>query len=448
MGRIPRTLTMVALIFGLAACGSAPRASAEAVPSPRPSAASSAPPASTPTAASPIANASADVHLFPVDGHDMWIGCHGTGSPTVILEAGLGANSSIWSGVAAEIEKTSRVCVYDRAGTGASRQRPGNPPTSAGAMAREAWQLFRAAGLDGPLVLVGHSYGGMLVRLVAHDHPEAVRGLVEVDSSSGHQFEGDWLKNDGDWLDGSSSVDREASAKELAAVTSLGSIPLIVLTQGQINGDFEVEWARFQDELAALSSNSLHLIAAKSGHMIMQDDPALLVAMVATAVEAVRNGSSLPACNPSFVALGAECLKTTMTDQLAAWDRARAAVKPDGGSLPDGVYRTVLTAKVNKEVTGDDVDWKENVFTWTLAAGHWSAVDVEDGITPGDTLGDVYDVDGNTLRFRIPTDWKIPRTSGVNELRWTVDATGTLHFTQVDGDLPEPVFTLPWTPVR
>src|SRR4051812_22126696 len=174
--------------------------------------------------------------LYPVAGHDMWIACKGSGSPTVIFEAGLGSEGYVWWGVSESVSSTTRACTYDRAGVGTSRQRPGNPPTSAGAMAREAWALFDAAGLTGPLILVGHSYGGMIVQLLAAAHPDRVRGAVLVDSSSRHQFEGDWLASEGDWIDNSSPVDRVASARELAGVKSLGAIPLVVLTQGQING--------------------------------------------------------------------------------------------------------------------------------------------------------------------------------------------------------------------
>lgn len=380
---------------------------------------------------------------YDVDGHDMWIGCKGQGSPTVIFEAGLGTGGFIWTTVVQSLAATTRVCTYDRAGVGSSRQRPGNPPTSAGAMANEAWSLFTAAGLHDPIVLVGHSYGGMIVQLVAKAHPEAVQGVVLVDSSSRHQFEGEWLKNDDNWVDSSSPVDQPTSAKELAAVTSLGAIPLVVLTQGQINGDFEVDWSHFQDELAALSTNSLHMVARDSGHEIMRADPELIVEAAKAVIEATRTGTRLPHCGDRFEKVGAECLVSTMTGLLETWDKARAAVKPEAGKLPNGTYTAVVTGAQKAAVTGHPSDYRLATFTWTLSDGHWKLSVVVDGAPP-DATEDVYDVTGDELRFRIPNDWKISGTPGVNQLRWSMDADGTLHFTQLDDQPREESFSVPW----
>jgi pimeloyl-ACP methyl ester carboxylesterase len=374
----------------------------------------------------------------------MHIECQGEGSPTVILEAGLGGGGQgAWLDVLPKIAPTTRVCTYDRAGLGSSRQRAGNPKTSVGDMAGELWRLLAAAHVDGPYVLVGHSFGGMIIRVVAHDHPDAVRGLVLVDSASGHQFEGDWLKNDNEWFDGG-PVDRERSAKELAAVTSLGSIPLVVLTQGELNGGFEVDWSHFQDELAALSSNSLHVVAAKSPHEINVHAPDLVVEATNEVVGAVRTSSRLPVCGAALTSVGAECLASTMTAQLAAWDTLREAVKPKAGKLPRGTYRAELTAEASKAITGDAAGFKLQEFTWVLGDGHWSLSVIEDGTGP-DQVADIYEAStDHDVVFRIPIDWKIPRTSGVNQLTWAVDAKGTLTFRQVDAERREPAFGVPW----
>jgi pimeloyl-ACP methyl ester carboxylesterase len=414
----------------VAACGASSAPSVASIPSP-----------SREPSAAGIAG------FYSVDGHDEWIGCQGDGPETVIFEAGLGAGGFIWSSVADQLASTTRVCTYDRAGVGSSRQRPGNPPTSAGAMAREAWALFQAAGLRGPLVLVGHSFGGLIVQLVAAGHPEAVRGVVLVDSSSRHQFEGEWLKNDGEWIDNSSPVDRVASARELATVTSLGSIPLAVLTQGQINGDFEIDWSHFQDELAALSSNSLHMVAHDSGHEIMKDDPELIVETTKAVLDATNRKTALPGCGRRFESLGAECLASTMTAQLDAWTTYRDSVKPVAGKLPNGTYRAVVTGAQKTAATGHPSDYRLAEFTWLLKDGHWKLSVVIDAGAP-DTTEDVYDVTGDELLFRIPTDWKISRTPGVNRLRWTADADGTLHLKQIDDQPAEESFTVPWVRIR
>jgi pimeloyl-ACP methyl ester carboxylesterase len=429
-------ICLVAVAVGIvtAACG----ATAPASPAPVSPSAS----ASAPGSAAAAPSRSGISGLFAVDGHDMRIECQGTGSPTVVLEAGLGGAGTAWAGVLPDIARLTRVCTYDRAGLGGSDQRPGNPPTSVGAMAKEAWGLFAAAGIDDRLVLVGHSFGGMIVRVVAHDHPEQVAGLVLVDASSGHQFEGAWLKNDEEWFDGG-PVDRQQSANDLTAVTDLGSIPLVVLTQGKINGDFEGSWAQFQDELAALSTNSLHLVARGSGHEIAKEAPQLLTTTVGDVVAAVRGSSRLAPCGEALEQVGAECLASTMQEQLAEWDRLRALVKATPGALPAGTYRETLTGTKAAEITGEAASFKEQVLTWKLDAGRWSLSVIEDGSGPDET-SDVYQVSGNAVVFRIPTDWKIPRTPGVNHFTWAVDANGTLTFQQVDHERREAAFGVPW----
>lgn len=89
--------------------------------------------------------------------------CSGRGVPTVVLETGLGAESDAWLPVQRDVEQFSRVCRYDRAGRGGSD--PASPPRSAGDMVRDLHALLSEAGIPGPYILVGHSFGGLLVRL-------------------------------------------------------------------------------------------------------------------------------------------------------------------------------------------------------------------------------------------------------------------------------------------
>ena len=89
---------------------------------------------------------------FDIGGYSLWMQCAGSGSPTVVLDAGLGGGSSFWTSVVPDLVKTSRVCVYDRAGIELSDVRPGSPATSVGAMADELATL-----LD-----VTHEQGGTL----------------------------------------------------------------------------------------------------------------------------------------------------------------------------------------------------------------------------------------------------------------------------------------------
>ena len=112
--------------------------------------------------------------LVDVGGYRLHINCVGTGSPTVVIDAGLGDWSATWNNrVQPEAAKTTRVCTYDRAGMGYSE--PGPLPRTAARFAQELHTLLQHAGIPGPYVLVGHSSGGLPVRLFANAYP-AVNG--------------------------------------------------------------------------------------------------------------------------------------------------------------------------------------------------------------------------------------------------------------------------------
>jgi pimeloyl-ACP methyl ester carboxylesterase len=105
----------------------------------------------------------------------------GRGRPAVILEAALGGSAIGWSLVQPEAARLTRVCSYDRAGFGWSD--PGPMPRTAGRIAAELRELLRLAGVDPPFVLVGHSFGGLVIRIFARRHPAEVAGLLFVDSA-------------------------------------------------------------------------------------------------------------------------------------------------------------------------------------------------------------------------------------------------------------------------
>ena len=124
--------------------------------------------------------------MVDIGGYKLHLSCTGRGSPTVLLESGNGPTSSAWAWVQPEIARTTRVCSYDRAGTGRSEESPN--PRDAEHIAQELHGLVDAAHIERPLVLVGHSYGGLYVRQYAAMYPADVAGMVLVDSAHPDQW--------------------------------------------------------------------------------------------------------------------------------------------------------------------------------------------------------------------------------------------------------------------
>jgi pimeloyl-ACP methyl ester carboxylesterase len=140
----------------------------------------------------------ADARRFPQEGKSVGLGaafgdltlnlnCQGQGSPTVILDSGLGVPAVGWDRVQAEAAKFTRVCSYDRAGYGWSGATAA-PRTSA-QIVKELHALLEAAQEKGPYILVGHSFGGFNVRVYNGQYPSEVAGMVLVDASHEDQVQ-------------------------------------------------------------------------------------------------------------------------------------------------------------------------------------------------------------------------------------------------------------------
>ena len=281
---------------------------------------SAAPPASTPVGASSDASQSGAAPEplstdIDIGGYSLHIECSGSGSPTVVFISGFGDDHTIWYQQEPKVAVETRECAYDRAGLGQSEPGPGNTFTSADA-ARDLSGLLDGAGIGGPLVLVGHSFGGEVALEFAAMHPELVGGVVLVDSPS----EATWHGPFGEWLAkqdlGTEGGRRPETSDDEAAVQSpgaLGSKPLVVLTHGEIQFPARLEplWLRFQAGLAKTSSDAVHVIATSAGHYIHTEQPALVVEAIRQVVAAVQSGSSLSPCGEAFIDLGGQCVTSS-----------------------------------------------------------------------------------------------------------------------------------------
>lgn len=275
--------------------------------------------------------------LVAVGGYRLHINCVGVGSPTVVLDAGLGESSLDWSLVQPELGTTTRVCAYDRAGMGWSEASPrGRTPAY---IAEELHTLLVNAGIVGPYVLVAHSLSGKYARLFARHHLDEMVGLVLVDARSeyvdalttpaenrafveavegqGRQYalarQFGVARLFGTYLAGSSSLPAEtrrlmaligsqqsaiaattgeararaASDAELRTAPTLGALPLIVLVSDESIA-MVPHWADAQRRQAAMSSEGRMIVAARSSHFIQLDQPRLVIESVREVIAHAR----------------------------------------------------------------------------------------------------------------------------------------------------------------
>lgn len=257
-------------------------------------------------------------------GRKMYMECRGKGRPTVVLLSGSRGSHDDWtylvdsggepirsaSAVFPRVGEFARVCVYDRPGTldfdgTISSSTPVRQPTTAQDGAADLHALLGASKQKAPYVLVAWSWGGMIARQYASDHPDEVSGLVLVDPAS--EFEQDTL-TPAQWatlvLLGSQPDEPEtlevpdygSSVPALRAAPPVRGIPSVVLTSDECfellpdAGGAERQcqaWQEAQDLLAALL-DAEHITHTDSGHAIQAENPELVIDSVREVAEAAR----------------------------------------------------------------------------------------------------------------------------------------------------------------
>ena len=239
-------------------------------------------------------------HLINVDGHRIQLECRGVGSPTVVMDSGLNMTMDTWGRVPDDVAGFTRVCTYNRAGLGYSDAGP--KPRTSKVIVNELDALLVNAGITGPYVLVGHSVGGLNVRLYASEHPDKVVGMVLIDASDENEYQRlaalksgaekeKYLQHEGGG--NFEGVDLLASAEELRGSGPIHAMPLLVLTANQRQESEEARVIReLQTELVKLVPNGKQVIAENSGHFIQLDRPFLVTDSILSVVRASREHST------------------------------------------------------------------------------------------------------------------------------------------------------------
>jgi pimeloyl-ACP methyl ester carboxylesterase len=228
---------------------------------------------------------------FPVNGRPMYIECRGTGSPAVILDAGLGVTASVtWADLLPALAGTTRTCFYERPGLGGSAAAP--PPRTSAVMVDELRELLRRAEVAGPYVLVGASFGGLNVQLMAAEHPDEVAGVVLLDSLHpdfdrrfeevmGRRAAADRARVIGENPEGVRFEDQLESDRQVkVAADAFPPVPLRVLVHsdsfdpgGRPVPRLERLWRELQRDLATLSPRGEVEIVPGTTHRIAEDAP-------------------------------------------------------------------------------------------------------------------------------------------------------------------------------
>jgi pimeloyl-ACP methyl ester carboxylesterase len=221
--------------------------------------------------------------VFDAGGQRQWISCAGTGSPTIVIASGLGASHTMWGKVIAPLRSLSRVCISDRPGLGSSPSRRGSTTTDAGEHAEELRALLRRSGETGPFILVGHSYAGLIDRAFAAAHPAEVAGVLLLDAVYPGIQRTFVASYRGPWHEGGTTIDMDASERATKGGPNLGATPLVVVTAGDpatATSWADRKWNTEQARAARLSTMSRHWFAKRSGHVIQNDQPAMVVSAV------------------------------------------------------------------------------------------------------------------------------------------------------------------------
>lgn len=287
--------------------------------------------------------------LYTVNGRSMRMYCLGSGSPTIILDSGLGNDGLIWGGLQPVLAQTTRVCSYDRAGYGWSD--PGPAPRDANSIADDLHALLGAAHIDGAVVLMGHSISGIYIRAFATRYPQHLAGLIFVDGSTPWQnrnpaFQAAMAHAIPNWyttlrnrlifaagiprlfgacspshfpgfdpaiakLEGASrchlaiaAIAGEGANFDLSGTETIhtgpyGDLPVLIFSQDPAKSTgrsaaMGTAWNQMQENLKNLSSRSQRIIAKGSTHYIQMDRADLLEREVPLFIEQLRGAAPRP----------------------------------------------------------------------------------------------------------------------------------------------------------
>lgn len=267
--------------------------------------------------------------MIDIGGYSLYFEDTGIGKVTVIFDAGMGDDSSVWNKVAEEVSQFSRVITYDRAGLGWSEESPHERDSKV--IVDELHSVLEEKDITGTIILVGHSFGGVNMQRYALTYPEDVSALVLVDSAHEDQitkmpqasFLQKYLFKFGMWAAPVgiprlylSNINPEEKAKksttkhqytsldeaeyfprslsELNELTpSYGDMPLVVIARNKASSEIDntkardLVWATLQENIATRSTNSTIIFSGARQHSIHKMQPEIVIEAIQTLAESL-----------------------------------------------------------------------------------------------------------------------------------------------------------------
>lgn len=260
---------------------------------------------------------------FDVGGRSIRLSCFGQGAPTVVIDAGMGTapvEDQAWRGIAGRVSHTTRVCLHDRAGLGQSDPPPASEVRTSASAARDLEAALKAAGVEPPFLLAGHSIGGLNAQVFASLYDDQVAGLVLISSTHPQQVQS-WLAAfpapaadepaavtrtrayltaiETDPSLNPERMDVASSNWEALRLRSLGDRPVIVATHSPrwrmepelpelLAERLEAVTQDLQRRFLGLSSASIQTVAPTAGHGLPHEDPPFVAAAILDGVSSVR----------------------------------------------------------------------------------------------------------------------------------------------------------------
>jgi len=270
------------------------------------------------------------------DGRSLYLNCQGQGSPTVFVIPGAGSYAQAWNASVAPddpvrsqpydlieearidyptalatqpiVAETTRICVYDRPNTrpdGSDQSTPVAQPHTIQQDVDDVVRLIAAAQLPTPMVFVAHSYGGLVLDLLARQHPEFVSGLVFSEPTSefllslGRPDQNAAFNSDGqNKPPGDEAILPDNAFAAIAAAPPLPRVPAIVLSADMFAAPKNLKPDNYTqaqihqaNEMLAAALGTTNVIIPGTGHNQMLYQPQAIADEIVTVVDEVRKGN-------------------------------------------------------------------------------------------------------------------------------------------------------------